>query len=72
MTSNAARRTGILPQPWQTDTCIGSWHYDQAIFRTAPLQNRRLRHSDARGHREQERQSHVERAAAARRHAGRG
>jgi alpha-L-fucosidase len=23
---------GILPQPWQTDTCIGSWHYDQAIF----------------------------------------
>jgi alpha-L-fucosidase len=22
----------ILPQPWQTDTCIGSWHYDQAIF----------------------------------------
>ncbi len=23
---------GILPRPWQTDTCIGSWHYDQAIF----------------------------------------
>jgi alpha-L-fucosidase len=23
---------GILPQPWQTDTCLGSWHYDQAIF----------------------------------------
>ena len=23
---------GILPQPWQTDTCIGSWHYDQKIF----------------------------------------
>ena len=23
---------GILPQPWQTDTCIGSWHYDRAIF----------------------------------------
>ena len=22
----------ILPQPWQTDTCIGSWHYDRAIF----------------------------------------
>jgi alpha-L-fucosidase len=22
----------ILPQPWQTDTCIGSWHYDQAIY----------------------------------------
>ncbi len=23
---------GILPRPWQTDTCIGSWHYDQDIF----------------------------------------
>ena len=23
---------GILPQPWQTDTCIGSWHYDREIF----------------------------------------
>ena len=22
----------ILPLPWQTDTCIGSWHYDQDIF----------------------------------------
>ncbi len=24
----------ILPQPWQTDTCIGSWHYDQNIFKS--------------------------------------
>jgi len=23
---------GILPLPWETDTCIGSWHYDRAIF----------------------------------------
>ena len=23
---------GILPQPWQTDTCIGSWHYNQDIL----------------------------------------
>jgi alpha-L-fucosidase len=22
----------ILPLPWQTDTCLGSWHYDRAIF----------------------------------------
>jgi alpha-L-fucosidase len=22
----------ILPQPWQTDTCLGSWHYDKTIF----------------------------------------
>jgi alpha-L-fucosidase len=23
----------ILPQAWQTDTCIGSWHYDADIFK---------------------------------------
>ncbi len=22
----------VLPQPWQTYTCIGSWHYDKGIF----------------------------------------
>ncbi|KRT17835.1 alpha-L-fucosidase [Pedobacter ginsenosidimutans] len=22
----------IEPMPWQTDTCIGSWHYDQRIY----------------------------------------
>jgi len=22
----------IRPAPWQTDTCIGSWHYDRRIF----------------------------------------
>jgi alpha-L-fucosidase len=22
----------VLPQPWQTDTCLGSWHYDREIF----------------------------------------
>ncbi|HEV2329198.1 MAG TPA: alpha-L-fucosidase [Verrucomicrobiae bacterium] len=26
------RASGILSQPWETDTCIGSWHYDRAIF----------------------------------------
>jgi alpha-L-fucosidase len=25
---------GILPLPWQTDTCIGSWHYDRTFSRT--------------------------------------
>jgi alpha-L-fucosidase len=24
--------TDIRPDPWQTDTCIGSWHYDRRIF----------------------------------------
>jgi alpha-L-fucosidase len=23
---------GILPRAWQTDTCIGSWHYNRDIF----------------------------------------
>ena len=23
---------GIMPQPWQTDTCIGSWHYKRSLF----------------------------------------
>jgi alpha-L-fucosidase len=39
-----AQRTGVVedierggsdvlrPQPWQTDTCIGNWHYDRALF----------------------------------------
>jgi len=22
----------ILPEPWQTDTCIGQWHYDRSIY----------------------------------------
>ena len=29
----SGRARGILPQPWQTDTCIGSWHYDANIFK---------------------------------------
>ncbi len=37
----------ILPQPWQTDTCLGSWHYDRAIlqhhrYKTAPTVIRML------------------------------
>lgn len=24
--------TGIQPEPWQTDTCIGSWHYERRLF----------------------------------------
>jgi alpha-L-fucosidase len=26
------RAQGILDQPWQTDTCIGQWHYSAAVF----------------------------------------
>ena len=27
-----SRSTQILPEPWQTDTCIGDWHYKRSIF----------------------------------------
>jgi alpha-L-fucosidase len=33
------KAAGILPLPWQTDTCIGSWHYDQAIFQNHRYKN---------------------------------
>jgi alpha-L-fucosidase len=26
------KASGILPEPWQTDTCIGQWHYNRAVF----------------------------------------
>ena len=26
------KTSDILPQPWQTDTCIGDWHYNRALF----------------------------------------
>jgi alpha-L-fucosidase len=26
------KANGILALPWQTDTCIGNWHYDRALF----------------------------------------
>src|SRR4051812_26219402 len=26
------RANDILPDPWQTDTCIGDWHYNRAVF----------------------------------------
>jgi alpha-L-fucosidase len=26
------KANAILPQPWQTDTCIGDWHYSSDIF----------------------------------------
>jgi alpha-L-fucosidase len=26
------RADRILPEPWQTDTCIGDWHYKRSLF----------------------------------------
>ena len=36
--------TAIRPAPWQTDTCIGDWHYALAL-RGTPLQDRRRKSS---------------------------
>ena len=22
----------IMPYPWQSETCIGGWHYDRALY----------------------------------------
>ena len=30
----------IRPDPWQTDTCIGDWHYSRAIYEREPLPDR--------------------------------
>ena len=27
-----SRSTEILPEPWQTDTCLGDWHYKRSIY----------------------------------------
>ena len=26
------KASSILPQPWQTDTCLGNWHYDEEVY----------------------------------------
>jgi len=26
------KATGTLPEPWQTDTCLGDWHYQRELF----------------------------------------
>ena len=26
------KAAAILPEPWQTDTCVGDWHYKRSIF----------------------------------------
>ena len=31
--------SGILPAPWQTDTCIGDWHYNKHVFQEHRYKN---------------------------------
>ena len=57
---------GIAANPWQTDTCIGQWHYKRGQkYKTAEEG-----HRSADGHREQERQPAAQLSAAQLRRTG--
>jgi alpha-L-fucosidase len=36
------RSDDILPSPWQTDTCIGNWHYDRSLYEQHRYKSGRL------------------------------
>jgi alpha-L-fucosidase len=39
------KTNGIRAQPWQTDTCIGNWHYEHLpLYQNHKLQDAHLRH----------------------------
>ena len=67
-TSSAGCSTRSAPDPWQTDTCIGDWHYDRRHLRRERLQERRSRSSRCCRHRLQERQPAAQHPGARRRH----
>ena len=58
----------IEPLPWETDTCIGNWHYDRSLYDANRYKSAETCHPDAVRHREQERQSAAEHPGARRRH----
>jgi alpha-L-fucosidase len=33
---------GIRPEPWQTDTCIGNWHYDRRLYENGGYKSAKL------------------------------
>ena len=35
----SGRAEGILSEPWQTDTCLGKWHYNRAVFQNHEYKN---------------------------------
>ena len=37
------RANGIQDEPWQTDTCIGDWHYDRSVFEQHRYQDGQVR-----------------------------
>ena len=56
----------IWPNPWQTDTCIGQWHYKRGQKYKTPKES----HRHARRYRQQERKSAAQYPAAQQRRAG--
>ena len=76
---SAAQRAGVVedvergfvdairPEPWQTCTCIGNWHYDRGALRAARLQAGEAGDPAARRHRLEERQSAAQHPGARRR-----
>jgi alpha-L-fucosidase len=61
------KTNGILDQPWQTDTCIGNWHYDIPSSRTTSTR-RPPPSSIAHRHRQQKRQPDAQHPHQGRRH----
>ena len=52
------------PNPWQTDACIGGWHYSRSIFENHRYRTARVHDSSSGRCRQQERQSAAEYTAA--------
>ena len=57
----------IQPQPWQTDTCIGNWHYDRALYERDGYKSGRAGYSAAGRRCLEERQSDAQHSGARRR-----
>ena len=58
----------IQPAPWQTDTCIGDWHYNRAIFEQHRYKTVGQVVEHARQHRQQKRQPAPQHPRQGRRH----
>ena len=56
------RSNAIEPYPWQTDTCIGEWHYKREIYEKHAYKTPQAVDPHVGGHRQQERQPAVERS----------
>ena len=60
--------SGVETVPWQTDTCIGNWHYKRSLFEQHKYKTARAGRPDAGGHRQQERQPDAQHPPPRRRH----